>query len=197
MTNLEIAGVCARSGANCGSIFLDLRFCELVKTLLADHPVHLDAASLAYFMHTFSKTDKLAYMGESDDGMSYSSKHAFYSILFANRFVDNMFNFTTSSVEDPHDPSVGLINGELAIPGNLLRREVFDPVVSQVLDFCCSQVGLFNFTLLLLLNVLDAQFFPEPIAYITLFVMSLFSTFIQQLRAVFCKIEKSLRLPTL
>jgi hypothetical protein len=25
-----------------------------------------------------------------------------------------------------------LFNGELSIPGNLLRREVFDPVVSQV-----------------------------------------------------------------
>jgi hypothetical protein len=31
MTGLEIAEICARSGANCGSIFLDLRFRELVK----------------------------------------------------------------------------------------------------------------------------------------------------------------------
>ena len=43
-----------------------------------------------------------------------------------------MFHFTCFNVEDPDDPSVGLINGELAIPGNLLRREVFDPVVRQV-----------------------------------------------------------------
>lgn len=43
-----------------------------------------------------------------------------------------MFNFTCFNVEDPDDPSVGLINGELSIPGNLLRREVFDPVVNQV-----------------------------------------------------------------
>jgi len=119
MANLEIAEMCARSGANCGSIFLDLRFRELVKTLLAEHPAHLDAASLAYFMHSFSETDKLAYMGESDD--------------------DNMFHFTTFNVEDPHDPSVGLINGELAIPGNLLRREVFDPVISEVLHLVEEQ----------------------------------------------------------
>lgn len=66
--NLEIAEMCARSGANCGSLFLDLRFRELVKTLLADHPAHLDAASLAYFMHSFSQTDKLAFKGEVDDG---------------------------------------------------------------------------------------------------------------------------------
>ena len=43
-----------------------------------------------------------------------------------------MFNFTCFNVEDPDDPQVGLYNGELAIPGNLLRREVFDPVVNQV-----------------------------------------------------------------
>lgn len=50
-----------------------------------------------------------------------------------------MFHFTTFNVEDPHDPSVGLINGELAIPGILLRREVFDPVVLQVLDLIEDQ----------------------------------------------------------
>lgn len=60
--------MCARSGANCGSIFLDLRFRELVRTLLVDHPAHLDAASLAYFMHSFSETEKLTYRGEIDDG---------------------------------------------------------------------------------------------------------------------------------
>jgi hypothetical protein len=31
MANLEIAEMCARSGANCGSLFLDLRFRELIK----------------------------------------------------------------------------------------------------------------------------------------------------------------------
>ena len=67
LANLEIAEVCARSGANCGSLFLDLRFRELVRTLLADHPSHLDPASLAYFMHAFSDTEKMAYRGEEDD----------------------------------------------------------------------------------------------------------------------------------
>ncbi|KLO16492.1 actin-like ATPase domain-containing protein [Schizopora paradoxa] len=118
--NLEIAELCARSGANCGSLFLDLRFRELVRTLLTDHPAHLDPASLAYFMHAFSETDKLAYMGESDD--------------------NNMFHFTCFNVDDPDDPTVGLINGELSIPGNLLRREVFDPVVDQVLELLEEQL---------------------------------------------------------
>jgi hypothetical protein len=69
LANLEIAEMCARSGANCGSLFLDLRFQELVRALLEDHPAHLDPASLAYFRHSFSETDKLAYKGEVDDGM--------------------------------------------------------------------------------------------------------------------------------
>jgi hypothetical protein len=46
--------------------------------------------------------------------------------------VENTFHFTCFNPDDPHDPSVGLINGQLSIPGNLLRREVFDPVVNQV-----------------------------------------------------------------
>jgi hypothetical protein len=49
-----------------------------------------------------------------------------------------MFHFTCFNVEDPHDPSVGLVNGELAILGNLLRRDVFDPVVAQVCPTKCS-----------------------------------------------------------
>jgi hypothetical protein len=34
------------------------------------------------------------------------------------------FQFNCFNVEDPDDPSVGLINGELTIPGALLRSEV-------------------------------------------------------------------------
>lgn len=132
LATLEIAEMCARSGANCGSLFLDLRFRELVRTLLADHPAHLDAASLAYFMHSFSETDKLAYRGEVDDGAwnSVVFLAAAHKCLF---LADSSFNFTCFNVEDPDDPRVGLINGELSIRGNLLRREVFDPVVNQVL----------------------------------------------------------------
>lgn len=86
LQNLEIGEVCARSGANCGSLFLDLRygFCfiwraygltmmagfrfrDLVAKLLERHPAHTDAASLAYFQHAFSETDKLSFRGEEDD----------------------------------------------------------------------------------------------------------------------------------
>lgn len=71
LKSLEIAEVCARSGGNCGSLFLDLRFRDLVTKLLAAHPVHLDAVSLSAFTHSFSETDKLAYRGKSDDCTDY------------------------------------------------------------------------------------------------------------------------------
>lgn len=41
MANLEIAEMCARSGANCGSLFLDLRFRELVKVSFLQHNAFL------------------------------------------------------------------------------------------------------------------------------------------------------------
>jgi hypothetical protein len=41
---------------------------ELVSTLLADHPVHLQSASLASFMRSFSENEKLQYEGVAQDG---------------------------------------------------------------------------------------------------------------------------------
>ncbi|EJD43571.1 hypothetical protein AURDEDRAFT_66345 [Auricularia subglabra TFB-10046 SS5] len=120
VAHLEIAEVSARSGENCGSIFLDLRFRELVKTLLAQHPAHLDDASLAYFMHCFSETEKLNFRGEEDDG--------------------TFFHFNCFNPEDGDDAAVGLENGELSIPGNLLRSQVFDPIVHQAVALIEDQV---------------------------------------------------------
>lgn len=88
--------------------------------------MHLDAASLAYFMHSFSEVEKLEYLGEEDDR--------------------TMFRFNCFNVEDPDDPSVGLEDGQLAIPGYLLRREVFDPVVKQVRRFLWSGGCFFELT---------------------------------------------------
>ncbi|KAJ6486664.1 hypothetical protein C8R45DRAFT_995477 [Mycena sanguinolenta] len=120
LTHLEIAEIAARSGASCGSLFLDLRFRVLVEALLVDHPAHLDAASLAYFMYSFSVADKMNYAGRSDD--------------------ETIFYFGCFNVEDPDDTSVGLINGQLAILGRVLRETVFDPVVNDVLDLISTQL---------------------------------------------------------
>jgi len=51
-----------------------------------------------------------------------------------------LFYFTCFNVGDTDDPSVGLVNGEVAIPGVLLRSDVFDPVVNKVLDLIEEQV---------------------------------------------------------
>ena len=61
------------------------------------------------------------------------------------RLTEKMFYFTCFNVEDPDDPSVGLLNGELAIPGNLLRQEVFEPVVNQV-SFLALHLGSDTYT---------------------------------------------------
>ncbi|GAA5866072.1 hypothetical protein JCM3774_000016 [Rhodotorula dairenensis] len=120
LSQLEIAEVCARSGANCGSLFLDLRFEALVKNLLRDHPVHLDEPSLIAFRHSFADCDKLMYRGEADDDMA--------------------FRFNCFNIEDAHDPEVGLELGELVIPGSVLRRDVFDPVIDDVLALLRHQL---------------------------------------------------------
>ncbi|KAM0747875.1 hypothetical protein T439DRAFT_366092 [Meredithblackwellia eburnea MCA 4105] len=121
LSALEIAEMCARSGASCGSLFLDIRFEALIKHILRDHPTHLDQASLAAFRHAFAETDKLTYHGADDD--------------------DTLFRFNCFNIEDPHDPSIGLEYGELAIPGAVLRRDVFDPVINQVLELIEVQLS--------------------------------------------------------
>jgi hypothetical protein len=47
--------------------------------------------------------------------------------------TDEFFYFNCFNVEDSNAPEVGLINGSLSIPGILLRREVFDPVINEVM----------------------------------------------------------------
>ncbi|GAA5978586.1 hypothetical protein JCM11641_002779 [Rhodosporidiobolus odoratus] len=121
LSQLEIAEMCARTGANCGSLFLDLRFEALVKSLLRNHPVHLDEASLLAFRHSFAECDKLMYRGEPDDS--------------------TFFRFNCFNIEDSHDPECGLEWGELVIPGSVLRRDVFDPVVEQVLEIIEVQLN--------------------------------------------------------
>ncbi|GAA6044092.1 hypothetical protein JCM8097_000207 [Rhodosporidiobolus ruineniae] len=122
LSELEIAEMCVRSGANTGSLFVDLKFEELLRRILKDHPVHLEPASMATFIHAFAEGDKLAYHGTAEDDVA-------------------IFRFNCFNVEDSHDPAVGLEFGELAIPGKVLKTEVFDPVIEQVLDLISNQMA--------------------------------------------------------
>ncbi|KAF9510334.1 hypothetical protein BS47DRAFT_1319737 [Hydnum rufescens UP504] len=127
----EIAEVIPRSGSYSGSLFLDLRFRELVRARLATHPVHLDEASLAHFVRSFSESDKLAYKGPEDD--------------------TKLFRFRCLYAEDSHDPAVGLEHGELVIPGDVLRHRVFDPVIEQVSLLPCP--AKFRHTVILICSI--------------------------------------------
>ncbi|GJN93743.1 hypothetical protein Rhopal_006800-T1 [Rhodotorula paludigena] len=127
LSELEIAEMCVRSGANTGSLFVDLKFEELLRRILKDHPVHLEPASMATFIHAFAEGDKLAYHGTIEDD-------------------EAIFRFNCFNVEDSHDPAVGLEFGELAIPGKRLKTEVFDPVIEQVLELLSTQIAKIGHT---------------------------------------------------
>jgi len=81
--------------------------------------LQLDPPSLANYLHSFSETDKINFRGREDD--------------------NTFFLFPTFNSEDPDDPAVGLINGELAIKGSVLRREG-EPIVLSTRLFS-SEIG--------------------------------------------------------
>ena len=56
MANLEIAEMCARSGANCGSLFLDLRFRELIKVGFRKPPLYVANITTTGFYRPFLPT---------------------------------------------------------------------------------------------------------------------------------------------
>lgn len=74
-------------------MLLDSRFEELLKTLLADHPVHLDLASLAYLNFQFAEGEKLGYQGESDD-LNFTQFICFNPST-AGAYLDNLVNAHT------------------------------------------------------------------------------------------------------
>lgn len=94
---------------------------------------------MATFIHAFAEGDKLAYHGTAeDDGTSRgvnmcprveSKSSSEDSYVVARPRTEAIFRFNCFNVEDSHDPSVGLEYGELAIPGKMLKTEVFDPII--------------------------------------------------------------------
>jgi len=91
----------------------------IASSRLRNHPVHLEPSSLLSFRHAFSDSDKLMYLGEEDD--------------------DTHFRFNCFAIEDQQDSECGLENGELVIPGRVLRRDVFDPVIREyILSVLCN-----------------------------------------------------------
>ncbi|KAM0747949.1 actin-like ATPase domain-containing protein [Meredithblackwellia eburnea MCA 4105] len=122
LSSLEIAEMAVRTGSNSGSLFVDLKFEELLRSILKNHPQHLDAQSLASFMHAFSDTDKLNFTGSEED-------------------ENSVFRFNCFNPNDAHDPSIGLIWGELCILGSVIRQQVFDPIIDEVLNLLAYQLS--------------------------------------------------------
>jgi hypothetical protein len=106
---------------------------------LKDHPVHLEPASMATFIHAFAEGDKLAYHGTAEDDGTFRVENTRPSVentsssedshIISRTRTEAIFRFNCFNVEDSHDPSVGLEYGELAIPGKMLKTEVFDPII--------------------------------------------------------------------
>jgi hypothetical protein len=94
-TSLEIAEICARSGANCGSIFLDLRFHALLDKLLEGHPGHRDSASMTNFMNAFND-QKTSFRGKIDDSWCFFLSREQEKMLTI--VAETMFYFTCFNV---------------------------------------------------------------------------------------------------
>jgi hypothetical protein len=77
----------------------------------------------------FSRGGTVKLFGSSRRWYEWTLVKLFYLIYC---HAAEMFLFPCFNPSDTDDPSVGLINGQLALPGRLLRREVFDPVMEEV-----------------------------------------------------------------
>ncbi|KAG8702172.1 hypothetical protein FRC09_004916 [Ceratobasidium sp. 395] len=66
-TKLEIGETCSRTGADCGSRFLELRFRDAVAELLKGHP-EFSNFGMSHLRDQFAGTHKLKFTGEADDG---------------------------------------------------------------------------------------------------------------------------------
>ncbi|KAG8742300.1 hypothetical protein FRC12_015398, partial [Ceratobasidium sp. 428] len=121
-TRLEIGEACIRTGTDCGSQLLELRFRDAVAELLKGHSEH-GVGSLSYFQAQFATRHKLAFTGEVDDNKP---------------FEFDCLNFACAD-----DPSIGISKAKLTIQGVWLRTKVFDPVIAEVLQLIEAQLTRF------------------------------------------------------
>ncbi|KAG8705098.1 hypothetical protein FRC09_003157 [Ceratobasidium sp. 395] len=121
-TRLEIGEACIRTGADCGSQLLELRFRDAVAELLKGHSEH-GVGSLSYFQAQFATRHKLTFTGEVDDNKP---------------FEFDCLNFACAD-----DPSIGISKAKLTIQGIWLRARVFDPVIAEVLELIEAQLNRF------------------------------------------------------
>ncbi|KAJ2935297.1 hypothetical protein H1R20_g1797, partial [Candolleomyces eurysporus] len=128
MTHLEIAEMYARLKRTM-VVCSWLRFWELVKTPLADYPTRLDPTSLVCFIED-----------ETPAFDPYFPMRLPGALVQKNRSAElfwHMFPLTCFNVEDPHNLTVGPINGQLSVPGDFLGGKVFNCVIDRVGSVPC------------------------------------------------------------
>ncbi|KAF9511545.1 hypothetical protein BS47DRAFT_1395047 [Hydnum rufescens UP504] len=114
--------LCASSSASCGSHFLDIHFRAYLEEWHRTRNIELSEMNLAYYMDTFTYSQKLGFTGKQDEG----------DLLFDCFDVSDYYNTDLSDDE--------FFNGQLVVPLNDLRQRVFDPVVNEVLSFLEAQL---------------------------------------------------------
>ncbi|KAF9505411.1 hypothetical protein BS47DRAFT_1400430 [Hydnum rufescens UP504] len=141
----EIAELCASSGSSCGSHFLDLAFRNYLENWHRDRNIHLSETNLSHYMHSFTYSQKLQYSGEKEDA------DYFFFECYDPRF---------------YPPSPEFTDGQLVVRGDIFRTQIFDPVITQVLNILEFQLSKAGRAVHALLLVGDLRTFGPHIAHI-------------------------------
>ncbi|KAI1297011.1 hypothetical protein EDD11_007266 [Mortierella claussenii] len=106
-------------GASCGSVFLDANMERLLERKFRRYRKGIKACGWASLMDTFVDMVKPMFNGQEDVLMQIPQ---------------------ATGLEDLNDPDIGLEEGVLCIPVEEMKSEVFEPVISDVLDLIQKQL---------------------------------------------------------
>ncbi|KAI1302181.1 hypothetical protein EDD11_005647 [Mortierella claussenii] len=106
-------------GASCGSVFLDANMERLLERKFRRYKKGIKACGWASLMDTFVDMVKPMFNGQEDVLMQIPQ---------------------ATGLEDLNDPDIGLEDGVLCVPVEEMKSEVFEPVISDVLDLVQKQL---------------------------------------------------------
>ncbi|KAG0368676.1 hypothetical protein BGZ54_001435 [Gamsiella multidivaricata] len=106
-------------GASCGSVFLDANMEKLLDRKFRRYRKGIKACGWASLMDTFVDMVKPMFNGQEDVLMQIPQ---------------------ATGLEDLNDPDIGLEDGVLCVPVEEMKSEVFEPVISDVLDLIQKQL---------------------------------------------------------
>ncbi|KAF9376405.1 hypothetical protein CPB97_010825 [Podila verticillata] len=106
-------------GASCGSVFLDANMERLLERKFKRYRRGIKACGWASLMDTFVDMVKPMFNGEEDVLMQIPQ---------------------ATGLEDLNDPEIGLEDGVLCVSVEEMKAEVFEPVISDVLDLIHKQL---------------------------------------------------------